>query len=446
MRLRNGNAARQDGAPHGCSASLEHALAAMSDQIGPDLTAAEIAEGFTSLLGRPPESAAVVAHYLSLGLRRPQFLQALLRSDEFAERQRQRLAVAALDDPAEHWAAGHADARVLLFGAYGNGNLGDAAQAEALAWALRRMLPGRLSLAATSWERHAPYRLPGGAVLAPDTLLRPDRLTPHENGAAWLVVIGGGGLFGAPHFPLHDPAWARWFATRGVPYALLGVGGAAAALAQPACADAYRTLMGGALFVGGRDEETLQALRPIRADAAWFPDPVLLWALSQPPSPPGPRPIDLLLIPRFPNSPADSECNRLLLARRARAAAGERVVVAALEPELDRQALRGEPVEYVADWRALMALCRESRSVATLRLHGAVAGIAAGCVVHGLVQPKTGALMRDLGVGRWFSGEGWPEIDPAGFHEALRHGLLAFRQRAGTAMAAAGAALAPAIA
>ncbi len=426
--------------------AMERALALIADQAGPELTPAEVAEGFTLLLGRPPESAAVVAHYLSLGLRRPQFLRVLLRSDEFAERQRQRLAIEALGRPTDPWAASHGDPRVLLFGAYGNGNLGDAAQAEALAWTLRRMLSGRPSFAAASWERRAPYALPGGAVLAPDTMLRPDRLTPHDSGAAWLVAIGGGGLFGAPHFPLHDPAWARWFVGRGVPYALLGVGGATAALNQPGCADAYRTLIDGALFVGGRDDETLRALRPIRPDAAWFPDPVLLWALAQPEPPPGLRPIDLLLIPRYPNSPADAECNRLLLARRAAATVGERIVVAALEPQLDREALLGEPVEYVADWRALMALCRDARGVATLRLHGAVAGIAAGCVVHGLVQPKTGALMHGLGVGRWFSREGWPDIDPTGFHDALRPGLLAFRQRAEAAMAHAGEALSQAIA
>ncbi len=404
-----------------------------------------MADGFALLLGRPPESDAVVTHYLSMGLDRQRFLQALLGSGEFAERQRQRLAIEALGRPASSWAAAPGVARVLLFGAYGNGNLGDAVQAEALAWVLRQLLPGGLSFAATSWERQAPYALPGGAVLASDAMLRPDRLARDHDGAR-LVTIGGGGLLGAPHFPLHDAAWARWFVGRGVPYALLGVGGAVAALHQPAWAEAYRTLIEGALFVGGRDEETLAALRTIRLDAAWFPDPVLVWALAQPEPPPASRPIDLLLIPRYPNSAADADCNRILLARRAAATPGERVVVAALEPHLDRHALRGEAVEYVADWQGLMALCRQARGVATLRLHGAVAGLAAGCVVHGLVQPKTGALMQSLGVGRWFSPEGWPDTDPAGFHAMLRPGLLAFRQRAGAAMALAGGVLAPTIA
>ena len=417
-----------------------------SDLSKPRLTASDVADGFALLLGRPPESEAVVAHYLAMRLDRQQFLQALLGSAEFAERQRRRLAIEALDHPAASWAAGPGAARVLLFGAYGNGNLGDAAQAEALAWALRRMLPGGLSLAATSWERQAPYRLPGGAVLASDAMLRPDRLTPGHDGAARLVAIGGGGLLGAPHFPLHDAAWARWFAGSGVPYALLGVGGGSAALRQPGWAEAYRTLIAGARFVSGRDDETLAALRAIRADAAWFPDPVLLWALAQPEPPPAPRPIHLLLIPRHPNSAADAEGNRAMLARRAAAAAGERVVVAALEPHLDRHALRGEAVEYVADLQGLLALCRQARAVATLRLHGAVAGLAAGCVVRGLVQPKTGALMRSLGVERWFSPAGWPDTDPAGFHEALRPGLLAFRQRAQAAMALAGASLAATVA
>lgn len=422
-------------------------LPALMSDPSTELTAAGVAEGFALLLGRPPESDAVVSHYLSMGLDRQQFLQALLGSGEFAERQRQRLAIEALGRPAASWPAKHGEARVLLFGAYGNGNLGDAAQAPALAWVLRQMLPGRLSFAATSWQRQAAYALPDGAVLAADTMLRPDRLEAGHDSAARLVAIGGGGLLGAPHFPLHDSSWARWFVGRGVPYALLGIGGAVAALREPAWAAAYRTLIEGARFVGGRDEETLAALQTLRPDAAWFPDPVLFWALAQPPPPPpAPRPIDLLLIPRYPNSPADADCNRVLLARRAAAGAGERVVVAALEPHLDRHTLRGETVEYVADWQGLMALCRQARSVATLRLHGAVAGLAAGCVVHGLVQPKTGALMRSLGVGRWFSPEGWPDTDPGGFHAMLRPGLASFRQRAGAAMARAGGVLAPTVA
>ena len=411
------------------------------------LGAAEIADGFALLLGRPPESDAVVAHYLALGLGRHEFMQVLLGSQEFAERQRKRLALKDLGQRSDPWLAPDGAARVLLFGAYGNGNLGDAVQAEAMAWLLRQMLPAAPpSFAATSWERKAPFRLPGGAVLAADTLLRPDRLTTGHEGAARLVAIGGGGLLGAPHFPLHEAAWAQWFAGRGIPYAFLGVGGAAAALQEPECAEAYRTLLAGAVFVSGRDEATLQALRLVRPDAAWFPDPVLAWALGHLEPPAAARPIDLLLIPRFPNSPADAACTRAMLARRAAATAGERIVVAALEPHLDAQALRGEAVEYVADWAALMALCRQARRMVTLRLHGAVAGLAAGCVVQGLVQPKIGALMQDLGVGHWFDPDEWSEIDAAGFHDALRPGLLDFARRTQAAMALAGASIAPAIA
>jgi len=419
----------------------------ISDRSGTPLSAAEIADGFMLLLGRPPESEAVVAHYVALGLERHAFLQVLLGSREFAERQRKRLALNDLNTQAEPWPASGNAVRVLLFGAYGNGNLGDTVQAEALAWLLRQMLPtSPLSFAATSWERQAPFRLPGGAVLPGDVLLRPDRLATGQEGAARLVAIGGGGLLGAPHFPLHETAWARWFVARGIPYAFLGVGGAAAALQEPECAEAYRTLLTGAVFVGGRDDATLRAIRDIRPDAAWFPDPVLAWALGHAEPSAAPRPIDLLLIPRFPNSPADAAGNRAMLARRAAAVAGERIVVAALEPQLDAQALHGEAVEYVTDWEALIALCRQARRVVTLRLHGAVAGLAAGCVVHGLVQPKIAGLMHDLGVGRWFGSDQWNEADDAGFHDALRPGLVDFGRRTQAAMAFAGNLIAPAIA
>ena len=422
----------------------------------PPLDAAGVALGFRLMLRRPPENDGVVAHYLGLGLTLPDFLGVLMESDEFSERQRRLLTRGdlALDPPAA--ASDAAGARVILFGAYGNGNVGDMAQAAALAGLLRSMAPLGVapSFAACSWERLAPYSVEGIEVLRPDALMRPEHIRPRggpgDGGGADLVVIGGGGLFGAPHFPLHERRWAEWFVGRGVPFALLGVGGSAEALTTPGWRESYDLLLRQATFVGVRDEETLEAARLVRPDASWFPDPVLAAALRSEISEGGERDLDAVLIPRAPNGPADQAAldGLLALARKAGAA----VVVAALEPATDGPALAGEAVRFIANWDELLALCRRARFVVSARFHGVIAGLACGCAVHGLAQPKTGDLLRLLGLAEWFSLSGWPDPPPAlsrraarAFHEAAGPGLEAFRSRSNAARAHAAKALGPAL-
>ncbi len=423
----------------------------------PPLGAAAIAHYFELILGRPPESPAVVAHYERMGLSAAAFVRVLMDSEEVTERYRRRIALAALSEgpTGEPVPAPGDPPRVLLFGAYGNGNLGDAAQAEAVAFLLRRMLPMPLDLAACSWERRAPFAFADGSTLPPDVLLRRELLPRTGRG---LVVIGGGGLLGAPHFPLHAGRWADWFAARRIPWALLGVGGSAEALNEPAWASAYRTLLSGAAFLGMRDASTLAAARSVSPKAAWFPDPVLARALLADTVPAGAestlaRPIEALLIPRHPNNPADAAANHALLAWRDRQVGlGRRVVVAALERELDAGAVGPGEVAYLDDWGALMDLCGQARLVVSMRLHGAIAGLAAGCVVQGLVQPKIGDLMRSLGIGAWFApGAPFPEPDAsaediAAFRGAMREPLERMRTELAHALASAGRQLAAALA
>lgn len=416
-----------------------------------------MARCFQSILRRGPESAAVVAHYRSLGIGETELVRILIDSREFLDGQRRRLALRDLGTQAGGaWPVRERRRpRVLLFGAFGNGNLGDAAQAGAVASLLRRMLPGGLDVAASSWECAAPFAGRRVVPLARDALLRPDWLDGGQPGSARLVVIGGGGLFGTPHFPLHEIGWVDWFVGRGVPFALLGIGGSAAALNTAPASAAYRRLIEAACFVSGRDAETLLALRAIRPDAAWFPDPVLAAGLlARLPESRRARPIDVLLIPRFPNNAQDVAANRGALAFRAAAAeAGLRVVMTALEPMLDRQVLRDEAVADVAGWDELLALCVQARCVTSARYHGVIAGLASGCVVHGLVQPKIGALLAELGLDDWFCAEGWPAAGvplDAGSQAAFRvradAGLAGLGTRLAGAMASTGAALAAAMA
>lgn len=414
---------------------------------------------FRLILGRAPESDAVVDHYAGMRLSPDAFVRVLLDSEEVSERYRRRLALSALHGPPPDngWPqqAGANATRVLLFGAYGNGNLGDAAQAEAMAEIVRRLLPGDLAFAATSWERREGYRLPDGAVFPADAVLRAELLPRTEHGRGGLVAIGGGGLLGTAHFPLHAEPWVDWLRRQSVPWTLVGIGGSASALNEPAWRNAHHKLIAGAAWVGVRDAETLQSARAINPAATWFPDPILARALLRMATGPDGagawlrRPVDVVLIPRTPNGAADVAANAAALAfGDTLRAAGRNVRVVGMEEVLDRGSIGASDVTYPRSWGELMDICREARVVVSARLHGVIAALEAGCVVHGLLQPKIGDLMRGLGLGAWFAAEGWPMADPdvsaeagAMFRRAAAPGLAAMRGRLQAAMDEAARAL-----
>ncbi len=230
----------------------------------------------------------------------------------------------------------------------------------------------------------------------------------------------------------------------GTKIVLLGVGGAALALA--AHAGAYDRLLRHAALVGARDVETLLAIRSVRPDAIWFPDPVLARAVLNPPGPDvAERSIDVLLIPREPNGEADAEALDAMLDWRTTALTrGMRVEVAILEPVIDRRALVARGFSGVAyepaAWPTLVALCARAKVMASLRLHGTIAGLEAGCLTYGLVQPKTHLLFEELGLDGWF-GARWPSGGPPPavgideFATARLAGFATMRTRLGSAMA-----------
>ena len=140
-------------------------------------TAVDVAELFQSVLGRPPDADGVIAHHVAMGLDRAGLATLLRGSSEARERARRQdgldtLATRPRRGFAEARARGPTEpARVMLWGAYGNGNLGDAAQAMALADLLRPLLPPDTVFAASSWERRGSFDAPGGVALQPDALL-----------------------------------------------------------------------------------------------------------------------------------------------------------------------------------------------------------------------------------------------------------------------------------
>jgi hypothetical protein len=149
--------------------------------------------------------------------------------------------------------------RVLLFGAYGNGNLGDAIQASSLARAINILRP--------EIEVWACSALPATYPFAHQLTLQPDAiLTPAIVNSFDLLVIGGGGLLSHPHDPLTDPKWQTMLQ---VPVALIGVGAA-----EPVASKA-ENLIRKAIYVSGRDNHSITTLRKFAREPAFIPDPVL---------------------------------------------------------------------------------------------------------------------------------------------------------------------------
>lgn len=160
--------------------------------------------------------------------------------------------------------------RILLFGAYGNGNLGDECQPDAVYEAVVGNCPSDVSIEmiACSWERIRPPTLKHVGIAPYQEILDCRALQEYD-----FLLIGGGGLLGVPHYPLSSLPWVKGLRSIGVPYGLLGVGASRQEFAEPKRAESYKLLLEGAAFVTARDADTLAAFRSIRPDTTYLPDP-----------------------------------------------------------------------------------------------------------------------------------------------------------------------------
>jgi polysaccharide pyruvyl transferase WcaK-like protein len=281
---------------------------------------------------------------------------------------------------------------LLLFGAYGNGNLGDAYQALAVAQLLKkawRLEEARLFACSLLSNKEFPYFpnqiLPGRSFL--------DERVVNDFEA---LVVGGGGLLAHPHEPLLDERWIRGIH---IPIVLLGIG------ADRELALRHRTLLERAWFVSGRDAESVNALRGIRNDASLCPDPLLAAACSVDlmcsdrtdvkPSSPRRR---FLFVLKYPGERNDEDFIKLVDELLVLGLIDGQIV--AIEPDRDRvlERLVVSKVRYVTDARELNQLISLSTAVATMRYHGAVFGLTQRKRVIGFSQRKIADLLGDWSV------------------------------------------------
>jgi hypothetical protein len=267
---------------------------------------------------------------------------------------------------------------VLLFGAYGNGNLGDRALAGALASGLARF--EHLAIYAYSELAIAPYELPDGATALTSADLP---LNPRVLGLFGALMIGPGGLLAHPHVPLWSPTWPLKVP---IPYGLVAVG-----VATPLPAPTVN-LVSHAYYASARDARSRASLETVHAGAVLCPDPLLAEL------PTGPRAkrrtIERLFVLRGPVRP-----EHLALAQTL----SPRDEVVGLEIGQDWPLSFLFPrMRFEQDIGRLATLTARSRMVVSERYHGAVTAITQGVPVMGVIRDdhnsdKLIALFAQLG-------------------------------------------------
>lgn len=303
--------------------------------------------------------------------------------------------------------------KILLFGAYGNGNLGDIYQAAALSSLLGGVwkLPPS-AFTASSLLHSSPYPF-AGARLGHQEIVRPQVVNRHD-----ALVIGGGGLLAHPHEPLPDPRWANAI---DVPILLVGVGATAARIPE------HRALLEKAVFVSARDAESLAALRSVRPDATLVRDPILCLGdldglLPGPGRIVGPSADLTTWVLKYPSNPVDHDflkiVSDLILSE-----VPSRHRIVAMEPALDsalEQYLPRSRIEYCTGLEAFDSAIRAATRVVTMRYHGLIFALLRERPALAFSQPKIRTLINELG------GRGSYLDDPKSLRQGLA-GLPLFR-------------------
>jgi hypothetical protein len=275
--------------------------------------------------------------------------------------------------------------RVLLFGAYGNGNLGDAIQASSLARAINLLRP-EIEVWASS-VLPAPYPFAHQLTLQPDAILAPAIVNSFD-----LLLIGGGGLLAHPHDPLTDPKWQTMLQ---VPVALFGVGAA-----EPVASKA-ENLIRKAIYVSGRDNHSIATLRKFVREPAFVPDPVLCDAsyLNQQEEHSSSRSSsdrNLWVLKYIETDDFWSLCDSL---------GQSNDTVCFVEPHIDFRLIErlpnALPVYFVEE---LIALIDKADLVLSMRYHGCILAMLRGKRVFGIREQKCFDLLARYGNKLSFSG------------------------------------------
>ncbi len=152
--------------------------------------------------------------------------------------------------------------RLLIFGAYANGNIGDQFQANSVAHHIRRLCPDAQVFATSNSSAQRPYEFDSDYVLPEGTIYDPDAVNSFD-----ALIVGGGGLLASVHKPLANPDWVQSIKS---PIMLFALG------ASREVAEKCEALIRRATIVTARDAFSQEILREIRAETTLLNDPILM--------------------------------------------------------------------------------------------------------------------------------------------------------------------------
>jgi len=273
--------------------------------------------------------------------------------------------------------------KILLFGAYGNGNIGDAIQAISLLRVIRSIRQDLEIWACSQLPCQFPF--PFEYVLPSKHIYNVSLLNQFD-----LMIIGGGGLLSHPHEPLTSEEWQR---SIDVPVSLFGIG------AERQVAHECKTLIKKALYVSGRDESSLRALRRFRSDVQFVPDPVLAdphycsWSTTK---------RNGLTVDRnrlwIIKNATDIHTHKL-----ARMIDQDKDQICFIEPFLDFPLLdifpTAHPIHFIDD---LISLIDQSAVVISMRYHGCILALLRNKPVVGLFEQKSLELLLRYNLAPFF--------------------------------------------
>lgn len=279
--------------------------------------------------------------------------------------------------------------RVLLFGAFGNGNLGDRIMARIVADKLEES--GDIICFAYSELHFAPYPFPVERRLSDADM--PMNLRVMELFDA--VVIGGGGLLSYPHEPLWDPVWPY---TLSIPYGLLSCG------VKTPLDNRLENLVSRASVASSRDLAGYDELAKRLDDVLLCADPVLSFAPMHAPEKALGK--GRLFILRAPFCNWHRELKNHL---------GPDDAVAVFEAHMDHEIISFfDDVGSINCEDEFAALASKFEVVISERYHGVILSLLSGVPAYGLCRPnhadKIIALFTDIGLP-----EHSTDMDEAGF-------------------------------
>ena len=326
------------------------------------LTEEQVQEAYRSILCRPADAGGL-ANYVGRQMSVEELELALKTSKEYSNR---------IDLFTGKIELGGKPRNVLLFGAYGNGNLGDALQAISLRDTIAEITPSVECWATTVLDSDYPFpterKLPGDAIKNVDTLSRFDAL-----------IIGGGGLLSHPHAPLTD---AEWVKSLHIPFVFLSVGAN-----EPSASQSYAAISSAA-WVSGRDVNSIKTLLRYRPSVQFTPDPILiennLYRGAQTQS------FDTCWILR---GPLDENHHFI------KAVLRPKDLVVGIEPKVDSELKSFFPdIVLLSDCDKLLNIIANSKRVVSMRYHGVIFSLRLGVPVFSLRLPKGTALLNSLGL------------------------------------------------